>query len=51
VKEAASDSDSETIKPKKTPKTKGRGNKVAELTEESSDGEEDEPEGEEEEVE
>ena len=38
AKEAASDS--ETTTTKKTPKTKGRGKKVAELAEDSSDGEE-----------
>ena len=35
-------SDSETTKPKKTPRTKGRGKKAAEPAEDSSDGEEDE---------
>ena len=43
AKEAASDS--ETTKTKKTPKPKGQGKKVAEPAEDSSDGEEDEPDG------
>jgi len=38
------------IKPKKTPKTKGQGKKVAKPAEESSDREEDEPEGDTDEV-